>query len=87
MAKKRAILERMQENPAGDWKIDDFIEEARRVGLVVRAPARGSHYTFASPHVEVIVTVPFRRPIKPTYPRQFVSLVRRHLAEKEKLNG
>lgn len=86
MSKIKDILERMQANPKADWRIEDVLKLADRVGLISRQPSGGSHYTFASPHVRMITTVPFKRPIKPHYIRNFVRLVREH-TEAEQSNG
>jgi hypothetical protein len=62
----------------------DLENVADRIGLIMRKPARGSHYTFASPHTDRIETVPFDRPIKTVYVRRFAVLATRHIAAEEK---
>ena len=82
MAKKKDILSRMAENPRGDWRIEDIIKAAKHAELIVRPPSHGSHYTFASPYLERIETVPHKRPIKPIYVKRFCKFIDNHLSAK-----
>lgn len=47
---------------------------ARRHGVDVRKTG-GSHYVFLHPNSELVITVPFKRPIKPVYVPQFLALL------------
>lgn len=76
----------MAQNPQGDWRMENLISIADRVGLIIRKPATGSHYTFASPHMERIETVPNNRPIKAVYVRKFAAFAKQHIAAEEKSN-
>jgi len=64
----------MRANPRGDWRIEDREAVARRWGLSVRRPS-GSHVTFSHASIDVILTVPAHRPIKPIYVGRFVELI------------
>ncbi len=75
MAKADKMLEAMRANPAGDWTISDIEKVAKGVGLTVRTPRRGSHYTISHPDLDEILTIPARRPLKPVYLRKFVSMI------------
>lgn len=77
----------MFDAPAGDWRIVDVLRLADRAGLKARAPNGGSHYTFSSPHVEQIQTVPYKRPIRSVYIKKFAVLVRQHLSALEENDG
>jgi hypothetical protein len=71
----RDLLERMRRNPAGDWAIADVMNVCRSHGLECSAPSRGSHYKISHPAVRDILTMPYRRPIKPVYVRKLVRLI------------
>jgi hypothetical protein len=66
-------LEQMRKNPR-DWRIETLIAVAARTGVEVRNHG-GSHHVFSYPGVELAVTIPAHRPIKPVYVRQFVALI------------
>jgi hypothetical protein len=69
-------LKAMRSNPRGDWKIQDF-EALCREFEVSCAPSRSgsSHYKVSFPAVQRILTVPFKRPIKPVYIRELVKFI------------
>lgn len=73
MSKRAKLLDDMRNNPR-DWRIEDLLVVARQLGVECRNSG-GSHHVFGSPGVEMDVTVPARRPIKPVYVRQFLLLV------------
>ena len=79
MAKKRSLLERMRDNPRGDWQHADAEKLCREVGLQIEAPSRGSHFKVYSLHFDEPLTVPAHRPIKPVYIRLPVDWAQRHL--------
>ena len=62
----------MRSNPR-DWRIEDLKIVARKYGIAHRQQGT-SHVTFRFPEKRLVV-VPARRPIKPPYIRQFLSLV------------
>jgi predicted RNA binding protein YcfA (HicA-like mRNA interferase family) len=66
-------LEAMRNNPR-DWRIETLISIAVKYGIEVRNHG-GSHHVFSSPGIDLAVTIPAHRPIKPVYIRQFVSLL------------
>lgn len=69
----------MRSNPRGDWRIEDLLRVAERVGLAVRPPSSGSHYVVASGLVMRDLAIPYHRPIKDVYVRRFVLLVDDHV--------
>ena len=69
-------LEQMRGNPQGDWRIEDVEALCREHGITCEAARGGSsHYKVAHPAVPVILTVPYKRPIKPVYIRRLVAFV------------
>lgn len=73
MNKRVKILDAMRNNPR-DWRIDDLLVVARQFDIECRSSG-GSHHVFGFPNIEMDVTVPAHRPIKPVYIRQFLLLV------------
>ena len=68
-------LTRMAENPQAGWTIADVAALCRELGISCDPPrGGGSHYNISHPLVAEILTVPFKRPIKPVYIRRLVSL-------------
>lgn len=66
----------MRDNPRGDWKIEDVIAVCREAGVRCDPPrAGGSHYKVSYPGKATILTVPFKRPIKPIYIRKLVAFI------------
>jgi hypothetical protein len=74
MSKSEKQLERMRNNPRGDWVLDDFKTIGARCGLTVRH-SDGSHATFSHAAIPEILTIPARRPIKPVYARKFIEMI------------
>lgn len=73
MAKR---LDQMRLNPAANWTIADVVAVCREHGIVCEAPrSGGSHYKIGHPSQQQILTVPFKRPIKPVYIRKLVAFV------------
>ncbi|WP_129127589.1 type II toxin-antitoxin system HicA family toxin [Geomonas oryzae] len=66
-------LERMRHNPR-DWRIETLVAVATRYGVEIRNHG-GSHHVFSFPGIELAVTIPAHRPIKPIYVRQLVALI------------
>lgn len=73
MSKRAKLLDAMRNN-LRDWRIDDLLTVARQFDIECRNSG-GSHHVFGFPGVEMDVTVPAHRPIKPIYIRQFLLLV------------
>jgi len=70
------LLARMRRNPAGDWTIADVVALCREHSLRCTAPTGGgSHYKVSHPSQRDILTIPYRRPIKPVYIRALVRMV------------
>jgi predicted RNA binding protein YcfA (HicA-like mRNA interferase family) len=74
MAAFEKLLQRMRNNPRGNWTINNLLTISRRLGIEVRNSG-GSHHVFSFPGIEEDVTVPFKRPIKPVYIKKFLALV------------
>lgn len=72
------LLERMRDNPKGDWKISDIETVCRQVGLIFKPPSKGSHFKVRSEHLKGMLTIPAHRPIKLPYIKSFVALVDAH---------
>ncbi|MDD5057064.1 MAG: hypothetical protein PHQ60_04260 [Sideroxydans sp.] len=73
MNKRAKLLDAMRNNPR-DWCIDDLLVVAKQFDIECRNNG-GSHHVFGFSNVEMDVTVPAHRPIKPIYIRQFLLLV------------
>jgi predicted RNA binding protein YcfA (HicA-like mRNA interferase family) len=73
MSKAQKLLAAMENNPL-DWQIDQVLTVANAFGLTVHSPG-GSHHIVRNAHGKK-VSIPAHRPIKPTYIRQFVRLVK-----------
>ncbi len=70
------LLDRMKRNPAGDWTIRDVETICRTYGVRCSPPTGGgSHYKISHPLRQEILTVPFRRPVKPVYIRKLVRFI------------
>ena len=58
------------------WRIEELQAVAEENSVEWRRPGRGgSHVIFSATGVREIVSVPAKRPIKPVYVKQFVSLI------------
>jgi hypothetical protein len=67
------LLNRMRKNPAADWSMHDIGALCRALGCRCSPPSGGgSHFKISHPSRPEILTVPFRRPIKPVYIRKLV---------------
>jgi predicted RNA binding protein YcfA (HicA-like mRNA interferase family) len=62
MAAFEKLLQRMRNNPRGNWTINNLLTISSRLGIEVRNSG-GSHHVFSFPGIEEDVTVPFKRPI------------------------
>jgi hypothetical protein len=75
------LLEQMRRNPQGNWSINDVAKVCLIYGLTCSAPrGGGSHYKVSHQRMPHILTVPFRRPIKPVYIRalvRYIDLIRK----------
>ena len=78
MAKKASLFEKMKENAQNDWTIADVEKLCKSEGLGLIAPAHGSHHKVTSPFLSGILTVPYKRPIKPFYIKKLVSMIEQH---------
>jgi hypothetical protein len=68
-------LERMRSNPR-DWTIADIEAVCREYGIECTPSRSGSsHYKLKHARIREILTVPFKRPIKPVYIRRLVEMI------------
>jgi hypothetical protein len=72
------LLNRMRNNPAGDWHIRDVEAVCREHGLLFRAGKGTSHCHAKHKSSREILTIPARRPIKPVYIRKLVRYIEMH---------
>jgi hypothetical protein len=69
-------LEGMRRNPQSDWKIDDVEALCNEFDINCSAHRGGSsHYKVSHPQITEILTIPFKRPIKPVYIRNLVKFI------------
>jgi hypothetical protein len=69
-------LDRMRANPRADWKIADIEAVCREYGIECSPSRSGSsHYKVKHKAVRDVLTVPFKRPIKPVYIRKLVEMI------------
>ena len=69
-------LEQMRTNPAGDWGITDVEALCREYKIECRTNrSGGSHYKVSHASRREILTIPFKRPIKPVHIRALVEFV------------
>jgi hypothetical protein len=69
-------LDGMRRNPHADWKIGDVEAVCREFGIECTPSRSGSsHYKVKHPSVPELLTVPFKRPIKPVYIRKLVAFI------------
>lgn len=74
MARADKTIAGMRANPQG-WTLADVERVCAYVGLTCTAPKRGSHYKISHPALPEILTVPFKRPIKPVYIRELLRMI------------
>lgn len=75
MSQTAKLLERMRTNPKSDWRIEDVQSVCTAFGVSCRNPNVGSHYVVSHPSQTEILTVPFKRPIKPVSIRRLVTYI------------
>jgi hypothetical protein len=69
-------LDRMRRNPRADWKIGDVEAVCREYDVECRPSKSGSsHYKVKHQRVPEVLTVPFKRPIKPIYICKLVEFI------------
>lgn len=77
------LLERMKNNPRGDWQISHVETLAKRYGFSISRPRRGSSHVTLRHNLTEKMTIPARRLIKPVYIRQLVQMVERIIDQQE----
>jgi predicted RNA binding protein YcfA (HicA-like mRNA interferase family) len=80
MSKLDKLLLKMRNNPIG-WSIEDIERVANNFGFVKRTTS-GSHITFYHQKLSNIITIPYKRPIKPIYIKHFLKLLDEVINEK-----
>jgi hypothetical protein len=66
----------MRRNPRDDWSIADVRAVCREFGVNCESSRSGSsHYKISHDRIEEILTIPFKRPIKPVYVRKLVAFI------------
>ncbi|MBP9144694.1 MAG: type II toxin-antitoxin system HicA family toxin [Thermoanaerobaculia bacterium] len=83
MSRVEKLLGKMRRNPR-DWRIEDLVQVAARQCLQVRNDG-GSHFIFSAPGVNLHLSIPSRRPIKPIYIERFLALIDRAISAKQEL--
>lgn len=73
MSQAEKLFKKMQNNPL-DWRIEDVDTVARYFGFG-RIEAKGSHTKFYHDRLPEILIVPVKRPIKPVYVKQLLTLI------------
>ena len=73
MSKIEKLRKKMQNNPK-DWRIEDVEKLARAYGFAWEE-GKGSHKNFYHKKLRNILTIPCKRPIKPTYIKQLLELI------------
>ena len=69
-------LDQTRRSPQADWAIADVEAVCREEGILCEAARGGSsHYKIAHPSQVAILTIPYRRPIKPIYIRKLVAYI------------
>ena len=69
-------LDQMRASPSKRWKIADIEAVCREFDIEFRANrSGGSHYKVSHASQREILTIPFKRPIKPVYVRTLVEFV------------
>ena len=74
MANAEKLLSQMRTNPR-DWRMADVESVCAAFGIACTPPRNGSHYKVKHPAMIEILTIPAKRPIKPTYIRLLVRFV------------
>ena len=82
-------LEKMRANDRGNWTIKDFETACKQIGLRCSPPTNGSHYKISSEHLDGILPVPAKRPVKRWYVKDFIKLADAHInaIQTEKADG
>jgi hypothetical protein len=69
-------LQAMRSNPHADWTISDIQSVCGEFGIAcLPSRAGSSHYKVSHPQMRDILTVPFKRPIKPVYIRKLINFI------------
>jgi hypothetical protein len=75
-AKEHKLLAGMRANPRGDWNIGHIETVCASVpDVIFRPPTRGGHFKVTHPKMAQILTIPAKKPLKPFYVKQFVSMM------------
>jgi len=70
------LLDKMRENPAYGWRMADIQAVCDQNGVMCKPPkGGGSHYKVFQGTAPEILTIPFKRPIKPVYIRKLAAFI------------
>jgi hypothetical protein len=75
LSRKFKLFMRMRNNPKADWVIEDVQAVCSAFEVSCQPPSNGSHWTVSDPHMERILTIPARKPIKAPYIRALVKFL------------
>ena len=63
-------------SPAGDWTIKDVETLCKGYGIRISAPSGGgSHFKVSHPSQTMILTIPYRKPVKGVYIKKLTRFV------------
>lgn len=70
------IFDDMARNPKGGWRIGHIVKVCADHGVDCKPPrGGGSHYKVSKAGKPDILTIPFKRPIKPIYIKKLVAFL------------
>lgn len=76
MSQIEKLRKRMENNPQGDWRIEDIKKLVNAYGFEFHPPSGGgSHYKLSHKKLKDIQTVPFNRPIRQIYIKKVLNLI------------
>jgi len=58
----------------------------RQNGIELLPPKKGSHYKAVSPYLSGHLTIPARKPVKPVYISELVSMIDAHHSHSKQVN-
>jgi hypothetical protein len=80
-------LDGMRRNPRANWKIEDVEALCRSHGIRYTPPHKSSHAKVSDRTMREILTIPYKRPIKPLYIRKLVAFVDAVLVNRSRIGS